>query len=75
MANMKEKDKTIDSLALYIKDPKLQDSFASMPAYDLKEENLQNLSEFILSLDFSRNKEKVIKKEDILGKIELSKKP
>jgi len=75
MANMKAKGKTIDSLVLYIKDPKLQDSLADMPAYDLKEKNLENLSEFILSLDFSKNKEKIVKKEAVIGKTVASNTP
>lgn len=75
MANMKAKGRTVEDLKLFIKDPKSQKALAIMPGYDLKPEELSALSDFILALDFSINKEKTAKKEDIIGKIDTSQKP
>ena len=75
MANIKDKDRTRKSLTAFIKDPQSQSSSAIMPKYDLKQEELAALSDFVLSLDFNINKKKIIKKEDVTGKTNGSKKP
>ena len=65
MANTKAKGRTPEYLTAFIKDPQSQSSLSIMPKYDLEQEELAALSYFVLSLDFSINKEKIIKKEDV----------
>ncbi|MBU8848965.1 MAG: cytochrome b N-terminal domain-containing protein [Desulfobacterales bacterium] len=75
MANIKARGRTLEYLAAFIKDPQSQSSSAIMPKYDLKQEELAALSDFILSLDFNINKKKTIKKEDVIGETDGSKEP
>lgn len=75
MANIKAKDRTPEYLMAFIKDPQSQSPLAIMPKYDLKQEELAALVDFILALDFSKNSAKKIRKEDIVKKMAGSKKP
>ncbi len=66
MANIKAKERRPEDLMAFIKDPQSQSRFAIMPKYDLKKEELAALANFILALDFSQEREKAIKREDVL---------
>jgi hypothetical protein len=49
-----------------IRDPKSISRWTSMPKYDLTEEELNALTEFILSLDFKRHGLRIISREEVL---------
>jgi ubiquinol-cytochrome c reductase cytochrome b subunit len=75
LSNIKAKGRTREYLASFIKDPQSQSRFSVMPKYALQEDELYNLSEFILALDFTtneprtiKNEPRTIKKEDIIPK-------
>jgi ubiquinol-cytochrome c reductase cytochrome b subunit len=52
MSNMARKDRSPEYLASYVKDPKSQMSSTTMPQYVLTDQQLKDLSSFLLSLDF-----------------------
>ncbi|MFH1019884.1 MAG: cytochrome b N-terminal domain-containing protein [Pseudomonadota bacterium] len=51
LSNMAAKDRTVEALMRYIKDPQQIIRMSVMPKYDLPSENLRELAEFILALD------------------------
>ncbi|MDT8380359.1 MAG: cytochrome b N-terminal domain-containing protein [Desulfotignum sp.] len=73
LSNIKAKGRTRNYLTAFIKDPQSQSRFSIMPKYALPENELINLSDFILALDFKRNKPDIIKKEDIIQKTGIAK--
>ena len=75
MANIKAKGRTPEYLMALIKDPQSKSRFSIMPKYDLKQQELAALSDFILALDFSKNNAKTLKKDDVVKKMTGSKKP
>jgi ubiquinol-cytochrome c reductase cytochrome b subunit len=68
MANIKAKGRTPEYLTVFIKDPQSQSRFSIMPKYDLKQNELLALSDFILALDFRDHDGRTLKKEDVLNK-------
>ena len=67
MSNMKAKNRTADYLAAYIKDPKAKMASTTMPSYAFKDNELQDLAAYILSLDFHNGNHPVfVNTEDIL---------
>ncbi len=66
LSNMKAKGRTREFLTAFIKDPQSQSRFSIMPKYALQENELLDLSDFILALDFKKNKPRTIKKDDIM---------
>jgi len=72
LSNVIAKDRTRDWLLKMIRDPKSISRWTSMPKYDLTEEELKALAEFILSLDFKRHGLRIIPREQALkGNISL----
>ena len=65
LSNVIAKDRTKDWLVKMIRDPKSISRWTSMPKYDLTEEELSALAEYILSLDFKRYGIKVIPREEV----------
>ena len=68
MSNMVKKDRTAKYLIDYIKTPEKMYSGTLMPAYELSKNQLEDLSAFLLALDFSKYSPKVVPVEQILGK-------
>jgi ubiquinol-cytochrome c reductase cytochrome b subunit len=68
LSNIVAKERTKESLMKYIQDPKSVSRWTTMPKYDLSQSELNDLSEFILSLDFSRYAPKIILSKDIIQK-------
>ena len=66
LANMTMKGRTASSLTKYFKDPQAVRSTSIMPKYDLPEEDLKTLAEFVLSLDFSREALKTLRRDEVL---------
>lgn len=65
LSNVIAKDRTKDWLVKMIRDPKSVRRWTSMPKYDLTEEELNGLAEFILSLDFKRHGLRTIAREEV----------
>jgi quinol-cytochrome oxidoreductase complex cytochrome b subunit len=68
LSNVVAKKRTKEWLAKYIKDPKSVSKWTTMPKYDLSEEELNDLTEFILSLDFAHHHSKIIPREEVIKK-------
>jgi len=66
LSNVIEKDRTKDWLLKFIKDPQATSSWSIMPKYDLSEEELNALVEFILSLDFRHHGSKMISRRKVI---------
>ena len=66
IANISAKGRTRDWLVNYIKDPQSQYSWTLMPKYDLSDEALAALSDFILGLDFRSDAIKIVTREEAL---------
>lgn len=71
LANMAAKDRTVDGLMKFIKDPQQVSRWSIMPKYDLPSEQLQGLAEFILALDPSKGGVRVVTAEEVRnGKVQ-----
>ncbi|MBW2408236.1 MAG: cytochrome b N-terminal domain-containing protein [Deltaproteobacteria bacterium] len=68
LSNAVARGRTKDWLAKFIKDPQAFSPWSIMPKYDLKEKDLNNLSDFILALDFDRHGMKILSQKDIDAK-------
>jgi len=67
LSNVAAKDRTVEYLSQYIKDPKVIASYTSMPEYKLNDADLTALAKYLLSLDFSSdNRPVIVKQADIL---------
>jgi quinol-cytochrome oxidoreductase complex cytochrome b subunit len=66
LSNVLAKKRTKEWLIKYIKDPKSIRKWTTMPKYDLSEEELNSLTEFILSLDFAHYGSKIIPREEVI---------
>ena len=60
LSNIVAKGRTKEWLTKFIKDPQAVSPWSIMPKYDLKEQELNNLSEFLLALDFDQHGMKII---------------
>jgi quinol-cytochrome oxidoreductase complex cytochrome b subunit len=70
LANMAAKERTVEGLMQYIKDPQKISSLSIMPKYDLPPEQRRGLAEFILSLDPGRGPLRIVTASDVReGKI------
>lgn len=70
LVNMAAKGRTVDGLMQYIKDPQQVSRTSIMPKYDLPPGELRALAEFILALDPSRDRHRIVTAEEVLaGKI------
>lgn len=63
MANIAKKGRTSTQLTAFIRNPRSKSRWATMPAYDLKDDQLSALTDFILCLDFSDDSPKEISRE------------
>jgi hypothetical protein len=68
LSNVIAKDRTKDRLKTFIRDPQAVSRWTIMPKYDLKEDELDALAAYILSLDFDRYDLKTLSREAVLGK-------
>jgi quinol-cytochrome oxidoreductase complex cytochrome b subunit len=70
LANMAAKERTVEGLMQYIKDPQKVRSMSIMPKYDLPPEQRRGLAEFILALDPGRGPLRIVSADDVRkGKI------
>ncbi len=67
LANIAAKGRTAKELAKFVKDPQAVRSSSIMPKYELPEQDLRALAEFVLALDFRRYPMKIVKRDDVLG--------
>lgn len=65
LSNVVAKDRTKAWLQRFIKDPQAISPWSIMPKYDLSQEELSCLADFVLSLDFDRYGVKSLTREDI----------
>lgn len=65
LANMAKKNRTVDELTVFIKDPQKVSSTSIMPKYDLPSAELRSLAEFILALDSSQGRHRIVSAEDV----------
>ena len=66
LSNMTAKGRQPDYLARYFKDPQAMRSTSIMPKYDLPDEDLKTLAEFVLSLNFGREDPRLMLREEVL---------
>lgn len=67
LANITAKGKKKEYLAKFVKDPQAVSATSIMPKYDLPEADLNALAEFMLSLDFDKNKAVLLKRDQALS--------
>jgi ubiquinol-cytochrome c reductase cytochrome b subunit len=65
LSNVVAKDRTKAWLQKFVKDPQAVSPWSIMPKYDLSDDELSSLADFLLSLDFDRYNVKSITREDI----------
>ena len=65
LSNVVAKDRSKAWLQDFIKDPQAVSPWSIMPKYDLSREELSNLADYVLSLDFDRYGVKTLTREDI----------
>ena len=71
LSNVVAKDRTKEWLVTFIKDPQSISPWSIMPKYDLSQEELNVLTDFILSLDFKRYGVKTIPHDEVTkGKVQ-----
>ncbi|MGD9304023.1 MAG: cytochrome b N-terminal domain-containing protein [Desulfobacterales bacterium] len=68
LSNVVAKGRTKEWLKKFIKDPQAISPWSIMPKYDLKEQDLNSLSDFILALDFNRHAMRIINQKDVNDK-------
>ena len=71
LSNITAKGKDIEELARYIKNARAISSWTIMPKYDLPENDLRSLAEFMLSLDFNKYSMKIVTREDIVKSVPI----
>ncbi len=67
LANMAAKGRTVEGLMEYIKDPQQVSRTSIMPKYDLPDDELRGLAEFILALDPGLGRYRIVTDEEVLG--------
>ena len=67
LSNVVVKNRTKEWLRRFIKDPQAISPLSIMPKYDLSQEELSDLADFILSLDFDSYGAKNISRQQIIG--------
>ncbi len=72
LANVVARKRKKEWLTKYIQDPKAMRRWTTMPKYDLPAEELNSLTEFILSLDFARYGSKTIPRQEVIQKEPLT---
>lgn len=66
MSNIKSKGRSREYLAAFVKDPQKESYFAIMPKYDLKQQELFALADFMIALDFSDDDGRRVTKQEAL---------
>ncbi len=67
MSNLQAKGRDRKYLLEYIRDPQKVKPLSTMPKYDLKPQELEDLASFLLSLDFDRHPSKVLTRKEALA--------
>ena len=70
ISNLKAKGRTPEYLARFVKDPQAESRFAAMPKYDLKQDELLALADFMLAMDFSETGWRRISKASVVEQLE-----
>lgn len=71
LANMAAKDRTVEELMQFIKDPQQVSRWSIMPKYDLPPDQLRGLADFILALDPGQGRHRMVLAEDVRnGKVQ-----
>ncbi len=65
LSNILAKGRDVDYLVKFFKDPQAVSSTAIMPKYDLPDQDLRDLAEFILALDFRSYPMKILKRDAV----------
>ncbi len=68
LSNVVAKGRTKEWLKRFIKDPQAIRPWSIMPKYDLNPRDLNNLSDFILALDFNGHAMKIVKRIEVIDK-------
>ena len=68
LSNVVAKGRTKEWLKRFIKDPQAISPWSIMPRYDLNPRDLNNLSDFILALDFNAHAMKMVKRMEVIDK-------
>ena len=68
LSNVVAKGRTKEWLKKFVKDPQVISPWSIMPKYDLNQQDLNDLSDFILALDFDRHAMKILKRKDVIDK-------
>lgn len=67
LSNVVAKNRTKEWLQRFIKDPQAISRWSIMPKYDLSEDELNALADFLLSLDFDSYGAKSISRQEVIG--------
>lgn len=65
LSNMKRKERSVEYLASFVKDPQADSFFSIMPKYPLEQEELDGMAEFMLALDFSNDDGRLVTKQEV----------
>jgi len=65
LANVVVRDRSQAWLIKFIKDPQAESRWTTMPKYNLDEESLKALADFVLALDFKEHRMKIISRTDV----------
>jgi ubiquinol-cytochrome c reductase cytochrome b subunit len=66
LANSVARHRSKEYLAKYIKNPQAVSRTSIMPKYNFSDAELQSLADFVLALDFSKYKQKILQRQEIL---------
>jgi ubiquinol-cytochrome c reductase cytochrome b subunit len=66
LANSVARHRSKEYLAKYIKNPQAVSRTSIMPKYNFSDADLQSLADFVLALDFSKYKQKILQRQEIL---------
>lgn len=69
LSNMKRKERNPEYLAAFVKNPQAESYFSIMPKYDLEQEKLDALAEFMLALDFRDDDGRRVTKNEVLDSV------
>lgn len=70
LSNIKRKERSPEYLAAFVKNPQAESYFSIMPKYDLKQEELVAMAEFMLALDFRDDDGRLITKKEVQDRLQ-----
>jgi len=74
LSNIVAKDRSKEWLIRYVKDPNAVRSWSVMPKYDFKQDELESLAKYLLSLDFDKYRPVVVDRQKVLdGQLPIAK--